>query len=71
MIVVIVINSQADSASQLGIWDGIGLSIWILGFGIETIADNQENRGCLSRVQNGRCYSAPKGIAGLRRFQTG
>ena len=42
MIVVIVINSQADSASQLGIWDGIGLSIWILGFGIETIADNQK-----------------------------
>ena len=42
MIVVIVINSQVDSASQLGIWDGIGLSIWILGFGIETIADNQK-----------------------------
>ena len=42
MIVVIVINSQADSASALGIWDGIGLSIWILGFGIETIADNQK-----------------------------
>jgi steroid 5-alpha reductase family enzyme len=42
MIVVIVINSQADSASPLGIWDGIGLSIWILGFGIEAIADNQK-----------------------------
>ena len=42
MIVVIVINSQADSASPLGIWDGIGLSIWILGFGIEIIADNQK-----------------------------
>jgi steroid 5-alpha reductase family enzyme len=42
MIVVIVINSQADSAPALGIWDGIGLSIWILGFGIETIADNQK-----------------------------
>ena len=42
MIVVIVINSQAGSASALGIWDGIGLSIWILGFGIETIADNQK-----------------------------
>ena len=42
MIAVIVINSQADSAPALGIWDGIGLSIWILGFGIETIADNQK-----------------------------
>ena len=42
MIVVIVINSQADSAPELGIWDGIGLSIWILGFGIEVIADRQK-----------------------------
>ena len=42
MIVVIVINSQSGSASELGIWDGIGLSMWILGFGIETIADNQK-----------------------------
>ena len=42
MIVVIVINTQADSAPELGIWDGIGLSIWILGFSIEVIADNQK-----------------------------
>ena len=42
MIVVIVINSQADSAPALGIWDAIGLSIWLLGFGIEVIADNQK-----------------------------
>ena len=42
MIVVIVINSQADSAPGLGIWDGIGLSVWILGFGIEAIADKQK-----------------------------
>ena len=42
MIVVIVINSQADSAPALGIWDGIGLSIWILGFAIEVVADNQK-----------------------------
>ena len=44
MIVVIVINSQAGSASALGIWDGVGLSIWILGFGIESIADLQKTR---------------------------
>ena len=42
MIVVIVINTQANSAPALGIWDGIGLSIWILGFSIEVIADNQK-----------------------------
>ena len=42
MIVVIVINSQSGSAPALGIWDGIGLSIWIIGFGIEFIADIQK-----------------------------
>jgi len=42
MIVVIVINSQEYSGTPLGIWDGIGLSIWILGFGIEAIADKQK-----------------------------
>jgi len=42
MIVVIVINSQAGSASALGIWDGIGLSVWMLGFGIEARADHQK-----------------------------
>ena len=42
MIVVIVINSQANSTSALGIWDGIGLSIWSLGFGIEAVADHQK-----------------------------
>ncbi len=42
MAVVIVINSQADSAPALGIWDAVGLFVWILGFGIETIADQQK-----------------------------
>ena len=42
MIVVIVINSQAGSASALGMWDGIGLSVWMLGFGIEARADHQK-----------------------------
>ena len=42
MVVVIVINSQADSAPPLGIWDAVGLFVWILGFGIETIADQQK-----------------------------
>ena len=42
MVVVIVINSQADSAPELGVWDAIGMLIWLLGFGIEVIADNQK-----------------------------
>ena len=42
MITVIVINSQSDSAPPLGIWDGLGLSLWTLGFGIETVADRQK-----------------------------
>lgn len=42
MIVVIVINSQTSSAPALGIWDAIGLSIWLLGFSIEVVADNQK-----------------------------
>ncbi|MEJ6563106.1 MAG: DUF1295 domain-containing protein [Euryarchaeota archaeon] len=42
MIVVIVINTQEDTAPTLGIWDGLGLSIWMLGFGIEAIADHQK-----------------------------
>lgn len=42
MNVVIVINNQASSAPPLGIWDAIGLIVWILGFGIEVIADNQK-----------------------------
>jgi len=42
MIVVIVINSQAGSAPELGMWDAIGLSLWILGFGIEVISDHQK-----------------------------
>ena len=43
MIVVIVINSQANSAPELGIWDAIGLLMWLLGFSIEVIADNQKS----------------------------
>ena len=43
MIVVIVINSQVESAPELGIWDAIGLLIWLLGFSIEVIADNQKS----------------------------
>ena len=40
--VVVVINSQSGPAPPLGIWDGIGLMVWILGFGIEVVADSQK-----------------------------
>ena len=40
--VVVVINSQSGPAPPLGIWDGIGLMGWIMGFGIEVVADSQK-----------------------------
>ena len=40
--VVVVINSQSGPAPPLGIWDGIGLMVWIMGFGIEVMADSQK-----------------------------
>lgn len=40
--VVIVINSQSGPAPNLSIWDGIGLSMWLIGFGIEVVADKQK-----------------------------
>ena len=40
--VVVVINSQSVPAPPLGIWDGIGLMVWIMGFGIEVVADSQK-----------------------------
>ena len=42
--VVIVINSQSGSSPPLGIWDAIGLLIWVLGFGIEVLADSQKTK---------------------------
>lgn len=53
MSVVIVVNSQSGPAPNLSIWDGIGIALWTLGFGIEVVADAQktafnsklENRG--------------------------
>ena len=42
--VVIEINSQTGPSPPLGIWDVIGLLIWILGFGIEVLADMQKTR---------------------------
>ena len=43
MIVVIVINSQQGPSPDIGIWDFIGFGIWILGFVIEVLADNQKS----------------------------
>jgi steroid 5-alpha reductase family enzyme len=44
MNVVIVINTQSNSAPPLGIWDFVALIIWVLGFSIEVIADSQKTK---------------------------
>ena len=50
MIVVIVINSQNGPSPPLGIWDGLGLAVWISGFVIEVFRrmssmPNQRTKG--------------------------
>ena len=53
MSVVIVINSQSGPAPDLSVWDVMGMVLWLIGFGIEVVADTQktvfnskpENRG--------------------------
>ena len=40
--VVVVINCQEGASPDLGIWDGIGLALWVLGFSIEVMADYQK-----------------------------
>ncbi len=40
--VVVVINCQEGASPDLGIWDGIGLGLWVLGFSIEVMADYQK-----------------------------
>ena len=40
--VVVVINSQSGPAPALGIWDGVALLFWTIGFGIEVVADSQK-----------------------------
>ncbi|MDC1419206.1 DUF1295 domain-containing protein [Euryarchaeota archaeon] len=42
--VVIVVNSQSGTEIPLGIWDLTGIILWITGFSIEVIADNQKSK---------------------------
>lgn len=42
--VVIVVNSQSSSGIPLGIWDLIGIILWLSGFAVEVIADNQKSK---------------------------
>ena len=39
---VLVINTQSGEAPPLGVWDGIGLALWVVGFSVEVIADSQK-----------------------------
>ena len=39
---VLVINTQSGEAPPLGVWDGIGLALWVAGFSVEVIADSQK-----------------------------
>ncbi|MBT87020.1 MAG: hypothetical protein CMA62_05865 [Euryarchaeota archaeon] len=41
--VVLVINTQSGEAPPLGVWDGIGLALWLAGFSIEVLADSQKS----------------------------
>ena len=40
---VLVINTQSGEAPPLGIWDGIGTALWVVGFSIEVLADSQKS----------------------------
>ena len=40
--VVIVLNCKYVPSSPLGLWDAVGIGMWVLGFGIEVIADHQK-----------------------------
>ena len=43
LLVVLVINCQATNGPPMGPWDYLGVTLWVLGFGIEVIADRQKS----------------------------
>ena len=40
---VLVINTQSGEAPPLGLWDGVGLALWLVGFSVEVLADSQKS----------------------------
>ncbi len=42
MSVVVVINSQSGPSPDLSIWDGMGATLWLIGFWVEVVADTQK-----------------------------
>ncbi len=43
-----------DSSAPLGVLDGVGLAVWILGFGIEVVADQQKRAFKQNPAHKGR-----------------
>lgn len=54
LLVVLVVNSHASSAPPLGLTDLAGVSLWLLGFGIEVAADLQKARFAQRPENRGR-----------------
>ena len=40
---VLIVNTRAESAGPLGLLDGLGMTLWALGLGIEVLADRQKS----------------------------
>ena len=51
---VLVINTQSGEAPPLGLWDGVGLALWVVGFSVEVIADSQKSAFNSKEENDGR-----------------
>ena len=79
---VLVINTQSGEAPPLGLWDGVGLALWVVGFSVEVIADSQKsafnskeendgrwiNEGLWARSRHPNCIGEILLWAGLAAF---
>ena len=51
---VLVINTQSGEAPPLGLWDGVGFALWVVGFSVEVIADSQKSAFNSKEENDGR-----------------